>query len=55
MNKLKVLRKELDDMVIQNKNYIDLVKKSTELDFYITKAMKRLNKRQINSKKINIC
>ncbi|MDD2377082.1 MAG: hypothetical protein PHD15_05815 [Clostridia bacterium] len=47
MNKLKILQKELDDMILKNIPYSEIVKKSRELDYYITKEMKIMNKKEI--------
>ncbi len=44
MNKLEKLKKELDEMVISDVSYEELVKKSKELDHYITKEMKKMHK-----------
>lgn len=48
MDKLKILQKELDDMVIKDKPYSEIVKKSKELDYYITKAMIKMHKKELN-------
>ena len=47
MNKLRILRDELDNMIIENKPYSEIVKKSKELDYYITKEMRKINKKEI--------
>lgn len=47
MNKLKILRKELDDMIENDRPYEEIIVKSKELDYYITKEMQRMNKNEI--------
>ena len=47
MNKLRILKDQLDDMIIDDKPYSEIVKKSKELDYYITKEMIRINKKEI--------
>lgn len=48
MDKLKILQKELDYMVEKNKPYDEIVKKSKELDYYITKEMLKMHKKEIS-------
>lgn len=47
MNKINVLKMELEDMILENKPYNEIVKKSKELDYYITKEMININKKEI--------
>lgn len=47
MNKLRILQNELDEMITEDKPYSEIVKKSVELDYYITKEMKRMHKKEI--------
>lgn len=44
MNKIEKLKKELDEMVMSDVSYEELVKKSKELDRYITREMKKMHK-----------
>lgn len=43
MEKINVLKKELDEMVVSNVTYDEILKKSKELDYYITKEMKKMH------------
>ncbi len=54
MDKLKILQKELDEMVEENKPYDEIVKKSKELDYYITKEMIKMHKNALNDRKRSI-
>ena len=47
MNKLRILQNELDEMITEDKPYSEIVKKSVELDYYITKEMKRMHRKEI--------
>lgn len=54
MDKLKILQKELDEMVEENKSYDEIVKKSKELDYYITREMIKMHKNEFKDRKRGI-
>lgn len=43
MEKINILKKELDEMVVGTATYDEILKKSRELDRYITKEMKKMH------------
>lgn len=47
MKKLRILREELDDMVLNDSPYCEILKKSKELDYYITREMIRMNHKEM--------
>jgi|GEM_PF-3129008 len=46
MNKLEILKRELNEMVIKDTPYNEIVEKSTELDYYITEEMIKMHKNE---------
>jgi hypothetical protein len=54
MNKLEILKNELNVMVENDTPYSKLVEKSKELDYYITQEMIRMHKKEINLSKWSI-
>lgn len=47
MDKIMILRKELDELVIKDTPYDEILKKSKELDYYITQEMIKMNKKEM--------
>ena len=54
MNKLEILKNELEDMVMKDTPYNKIVEKSKELDYYITKEMIKMHKKEIDLSKWSI-
>lgn len=52
MEKLDFLKRELDDMIEKDISYEELLKKSREIDHYVTKEMIKINRKIINVVKI---
>ncbi len=47
MKKLNILKKELEDLVLNDRPYKEIIEKSKEIDFYITKETLKISKIKI--------
>jgi hypothetical protein len=50
MHKLYILKKELENLVLAEANYNEVLKKSQELDKYITEEMIKINRKELREK-----
>jgi hypothetical protein len=50
MHKIYILKKELENLVLTETNYNEVLKKSQELDKYITREMIKMNRKELKNK-----